>query len=95
MDLNLLFSLVLYVLISILILLSFKTFITTKWNEKVFQENYLNLKEQLVLEKKKQEQVIQKNAYLENYHLSLINKLFEITKELLLTKKIIFEEYYN
>jgi hypothetical protein len=95
MDLNLLFSLVLYVLISILILLSFKTFITTKWNEKVFQENYLNLKEQLVLEKKKQEQVIQKNAYLENYHLSLINKLFEITKKLLLTKKIIFEEYYN
>jgi hypothetical protein len=95
MDLNLLFSLVLYTLIGVLLLLSFKAFIITKWNEKVFQKNYLNLQEQLVLEKQKQEQIIQKNAYLENYHLSLINKLFEITKELLLTKKIIFEEYYN
>jgi hypothetical protein len=95
MDLNLLFSLVLYTLIGVLLLLSFKVFITTKWNDKMFQKNYLNLQEQLVLEKQKQEQIIQKNAYLENYHLSLINKLFEITKELLLTKKIIFEEYYN
>ncbi|MCX7548749.1 hypothetical protein OS188_12375 [Xanthomarina sp. F1114] len=95
MDLNLLFSVVLCSTIGILILLSIKTIIATKWDAKMFQEKLLNLQEQFAQENVKQEQVIQKNVYLENYNKSLLNQLFEITKELLITKKIIFEEHYN
>lgn len=95
MDFNLLFSVLLYMLIGVLLLLSLRTFITTKYHVKESQENYMNMQQQLESEKWKQELVIQKNAYLENYNLELFNKIFEITKELLLTKKIIFEERYN
>ncbi|PWK17571.1 hypothetical protein LX78_02673 [Xanthomarina spongicola] len=95
MDLNLLFSSILYILISVLLLLSIKTIMATKYDAKMSQENNLNLLKQMTYEKQKQEQFIQKSAYLENYNLSLFNKLFEITKELLLTKKSILEEHYN
>ncbi|MCX7552066.1 hypothetical protein [Xanthomarina sp. F2636L] len=95
MDLNLLFSFILFTLIGVLIVFSFRVVVVTQWNTKVFKESYLRLQNQLSFEQLKQEQVIQKNAYLENYNKSLLNQLFEITKELLITKKIIFEEHYN
>ena len=95
MDLNLLLSTILYTSISVLLLLGIKTIIATKYDAKMFQENNLNLLKQMTYEKQKQELFIQKSAYLENYNLSLFNKLFEITKELLLTKKSILEEHYN
>ncbi|MFL0352031.1 hypothetical protein [Xanthomarina sp. GH4-25] len=94
MDFNLVFSVVLYSLIGLLLLFSFRTFIVTKWNVKVFQENHLRLQKQLVIEKQKQELCVQKNMYLDNYNGLLLNKLFEITKELLLTKKSILEAFY-
>lgn len=95
MDFNLLFSVILYILIGGLLLLSFRIFVAIKWEARISQKNYLNLQERLVFEKNLQEQVLQKNRYLENYHKELFNKLFELTKELLLTKKIILEERYN
>lgn len=95
MDFNFLFFIILGTLIIVLLLLSIRTLFATIWENKTFQENFMSLQEKLVLEQLKQEQVIQKNAYLENYNIALLNKLFEIAKELLLTKKIIFEEHYN
>jgi hypothetical protein len=95
MDFNLLLSLILYTLIGVSLLLIFRTILVTKYNTKVSQEIFFSLEEKLVSEKMKQERAISKNTYLENYNISLFNNLFEITKELLLTKKIIFEEHYN
>ncbi|WP_417854463.1 hypothetical protein [Xanthomarina gelatinilytica] len=95
MDFNFLFSLVLFMLISILLLLSLKTIRATKWQAKNAQENYLKLHKKLVDSRLMQEQNVEKNAFLERYNKSLLNTLFEITKELLLTKKSILEEYYN
>ncbi|WP_417856239.1 hypothetical protein [Xanthomarina gelatinilytica] len=95
MDFNFLFSLVLFMLISILLLFSLKTIRATKWQVKNAQENYLKLHKKLVDSRLMLEQNVEKNAFLELYNKSLLNTLFEITKELLLTKKSILEEYYN
>jgi|AZIJ01.1.fsa_nt_gi hypothetical protein len=95
MDFNFLFSLVLFLLISILLLLSLKTIRATKWQAKNAQENYLKLHKKLVYSRLMQEQNVEKNAYLERYNKSLMDALFEITKELLLTKKSILEASFN
>ncbi|MFV0573349.1 MAG: hypothetical protein ACK5M1_13115 [Xanthomarina gelatinilytica] len=95
MDFNFLFSLVLFMLISILLLLSLKTIMATKLQAKNAHENFVKLYKQLVESRLKQEQSVEKNAFLERYNKSLLNTLFEITKELLLTKKSILEEFYN
>lgn len=95
MDFNFLFSLVLFLLISILLLLSLKTIRATKWQAKNAQENYLKLHKKLVDSRLMQEQNVGKNAYLERYNKSLMDALFEITKELLLTKKSILEASFN
>ncbi|WP_417873292.1 hypothetical protein [Xanthomarina gelatinilytica] len=95
MDFNFLFSLVLFLLISILLLLSLKTIRATKWQAKNAQENYLKLHKKLVDSRLMQEQNVEKNAYLERYNKSLMDALFEITKELLLTKKSILEASFN
>ncbi|WP_286854854.1 hypothetical protein [Xanthomarina sp.] len=95
MDFNFLFSLVLFMLISILLLLSLKTIRATKWQVKNAQENYLKLHKKLVDSRLMQEQNVEKNAYLERYNKSLMDALFEITKELLLTKKSILEASFN
>ncbi|WP_417888775.1 hypothetical protein [Xanthomarina gelatinilytica] len=95
MDFNFLFSLVLFLLISILLLLSLKTIRATKWQTKNAQENYLKLHKKLVDSRLMQEQNVEKNAYLERYNKSLMDALFEITKELLLTKKSILEASFN
>ena len=95
MDFNFLFSLVLFMLISILLLLSLKTIRATKWQVKNAQENYVKLHKKLVDSRLMQEQNVEKNAYLERYNKSLMDALFEITKELLLTKKSILEASFN
>ena len=95
MDFNFLFSLVLFLLISILLLLSLKTIRATKWQAKNAQENYLKLHKKLVDSRLMQEQNVEKNAYLERYNKSLMDALFEITKELLLTNKSILEASFN
>lgn len=95
MEINLLFSWVLYIIIGVLIVLCIITIIATIRDAKVSQEKFIDLREQLGFQKLLQEQIIQKNAYLESYNMTLLNKLFEITKELFLTKKIILEEYFN
>ncbi|WP_417874294.1 hypothetical protein [Xanthomarina gelatinilytica] len=95
MDFNFLFSLVLFLLISILLLLSLKTIRATKWQAKNAQENYLKLHKKLVDSRLMQERNVEKNAYLERYNKSLMDALFEITKELLLTKKSILEASFN
>ncbi|HAB27888.1 MAG: hypothetical protein CMP05_05290 [Xanthomarina sp.] len=82
-------------LISILLLLSLKTIRATKWQVKNAQENYLKLHKKLVDSRLMQEQNVEKNAYLERYNKSLMDALFEITKELLLTKKSILEASFN
>ena len=94
MDFNFLFSLVLFMLISTLLLLSLKTIMATKWQTKNAQVNYLKLHKKMIDSRLLQEQNVEKNAFLESYNKSLLNTLFEITKELLLTKKSILEEFY-
>lgn len=95
MEFNLLFSVILYGLIAVLLFLSLRIFIGIQASSKIDTKNHIILKEQMAFEKSNHEQLIQKNTYLENYHKVVFAKLFEITKELLLTKKIILEERYN
>jgi len=66
----------------------------TKWQTKNAQVNYLKLHKKMIDSRLLQEQNVEKNAFLESYNKSLLNTLFEITKELLLTKKSILEEFY-
>ncbi len=53
------------------------------------------MQEQIAIKTEQYEQVASKNNYLENYNVSLLKNLFQITQELLTTKKIILEERYN
>ncbi len=87
--------LALFILNFIIILASIRVFYQTKLFQKTAYKWDLNMKEQISFKKKAYEEIALKNNYFENYNTSLLKKLFQITQELLLTKKIIFEERYN
>tara|TARA_R110002012_G_scaffold321400_1_gene549024 strand:- start:28862 stop:29137 length:276 start_codon:yes stop_codon:yes gene_type:complete len=85
----------LFSLIFILILAAFRVFYHTQLFQKIATKSYLDMQEQIAIKTKQYEQVASKNNYLENYNVSLLKNLFQITQELLTTKKIILEERYN
>lgn len=95
METPVFFQVVLYILICTLFLISIKIFFTTKLILKTAKEKNFFLKKELESKKVEQKQLEEKNLFLENYNLSLFNKLIEITKQLFLIKKIILEECYN
>ncbi len=86
--------LALFILNFIIILASIRVFYQTKLFQKTAYKWDLNMQEQIAFKTKAYEEIALKNNYLENYNTSLLKKLFQITQELLLAKKIIFEEIY-
>lgn len=86
--------LALFILILIIILSSIRVFCQIRLSQKTAYKSHLNLQEQIAFKTKAYEEIAFKINYLEHYNNSLLQKLFRITQELLVTKKIIFEERY-
>lgn len=91
MEFNYICIWVIYLLVFILMLFIIKTIFKTLHLKYVATKNYLVLEENFQLEYKKLEYNNHKVQLLEDLHQTLFNRLFKITRDIILMQKLIFE----
>lgn len=92
MDVNLVFSILIYVLVFILIAFIIKVYISTLVLNKNLTEQNFRLTETLKKEEDMQDVIMQKTLLVDSFSESFFNRLFKITKELLLAQKLMFKK---
>tara|TARA_R110002049_G_scaffold134016_3_gene293420 strand:- start:3243 stop:3518 length:276 start_codon:yes stop_codon:yes gene_type:complete len=90
MGFNVFFSISIYIVLCILVGFSIKVYINTIILNKNFKKQYLKLKEAFKIENDKNDVIKQQLLLVDNLYESLFNRLFRITKELLLIQKEYF-----
>tara|TARA_R110002050_G_scaffold273113_1_gene417042 strand:- start:32873 stop:33148 length:276 start_codon:yes stop_codon:yes gene_type:complete len=90
MGFNVFFSISIYIVLCILVGFSIKVYINTIILNKNFKKQYLKLKEVFKIENDKNDVIKQQLLLVDNLYESLFNRLFRITKELLLIQKEYF-----
>lgn len=95
MEFNLLFIGFLYVLISILVMFSIVIYKNTRSLNKTIKQEHTFLMENLRIEKVILENNNQKVILVDHFNETFFDRIFQITKELLLLQKMIFEKHIN
>lgn len=89
MELNLFFNCFIIILIGVLIFFNIKTYIDTIQSTKNSKQSYSKLVSDFVNEEKKHEINSRSLILLDELHNNLFERLFKITRDILLTQKII------
>ena len=95
MILNSLFTIVIFLLVSILVFFSIKVYIDTLVVEKKGNFEYLKLKDAFTIETKRNQINQQKISLVDELNESLFSRLFKIAKDLLSLQKLIFDKPAN
>ena len=95
MELNLFFNWFIIVLVGVLIFFNIKTYIETLQSTKKSKQTYSKLVNDFVNEEKKHEINSQNLILLDELHNDLFNRLFKITRDILLTQKIIWNNHFQ
>ena len=95
MELNLFFNWFIIVLIGVLGFFNIKTYIDTIRSTKKSKQTYSKLVSDFVNEEKKHEINSQNLILLDELHNDLFNRLFKITRDILLMQKMIWNNYFQ
>lgn len=95
MELNLFFNWFIIVLIGVLGFFNIKTYIDTIWSTKKSKQTYSKLVSDFVNEEKRHEVNSQNLILLDELHNDLFNRLFKITRDILLMQKTIWNNHFQ
>lgn len=92
MNLDLVFSVIIYLLVIVLLVFVFKVYINTKRVKNKWKENYFDLLESMNMLKEENKAVNNKIVLVEGLYKTLFNRLFKINTELILAQKLFFDK---
>jgi len=92
MELNLIFSVVVYSLVFLLLFCIIKVILDTKRLNNKEKNNCLNLQKALQISNRESEIINNKILLVEGLYKMLFNRVFKITREIVLLQKLIFEK---
>lgn len=93
MELNLIFSAIIFLMIVVLLSCIIKTVLDTKHFNVEAKNSYSNLLESLQNSKKENKIINNKIVLVEGLYKTLFNRLFKINTELILAQKLFFDKH--
>lgn len=91
MDFNYLFIWVIFIPVLVLMIYVVKTIYDTSHLKKTINNNFIVLQKKILHENAKLEKNREKLLLVEDLHQTLFNRLFKITRDIILLQKLIFE----
>jgi hypothetical protein len=95
MDAHLVFNMVICFLVIVLVLSLFKVCLDTMCLNKLAQNSYLSLRENIQKEEQKQRFYSDQLLLIDELNKSLYNRIFQISKDFILMQKVIFGKDFN